>query len=108
VLKNKPWGIDHYEPKAVVEDSIPPEAHTWDKAKRQFFTEDASKAYGPIPGGGHYHRQLQWAMNPVSPTAKFFKTRRDTVAGEIMHKAKFPEKTSPGCAAYNNGEQKLK
>ena len=72
------------------------------------FTEQAANDKAYVPGCGSYHNAIVWATNPVNPTCKFFSTRRDTIAGEIEHKSKFKEKTSPGAAGYANHVSKLK
>jgi len=102
MLGKQAWGIDHYNPKAVVKDLLPVNTHVRAKAKRRMFCEEASLAKDKVPASTKYQTAIDWAKDPESRNIKFYKDARKTIAGEIMHKAKFPEKTSPGPAAHSS------
>ena len=55
-----------------------------------------------MPASNKYHSEHNWEKSPTTKTAKFFVTKRRTIADEIEHKSTFKEKTSPGCAEYKN------
>ena len=64
------------------------------------FAEEAQVAKNFVPGSPKYQTEIDWAKAPSTRTAKFFSTKRNTQADDIIHKSNFPEKTSPGCAKY--------
>ena len=66
------------------------------------FCEEASLAKDKVPSMTKYQTAIDWNKDPVSRNIKFYKNERRTNADEIIHKAKQPEKTSPGPAAYSS------
>ena len=49
-----------------------------------------------------YHSEHNWEKSPSTKTAKFFVTKRRTIADEIVHKSTFKEKSVPGCGDYKH------
>ena len=68
------------------------------------FCEEASKRADKVPAPSRYQSAVDWEKNPSTRTIKFYKDWRHMVADVIVYNAKQPEKTSPGAAAYDNGE----
>lgn len=102
VLRKQAFGFDGYNPKAVVKDLLPVNTHVKAKAKRRTFVEDAIRAKDKVPAPSKYQTALDWNKSPDSRTAKFFTTKRKTIADEIIHKSQFKEKTSLGPAGYKD------
>jgi hypothetical protein len=86
------------------------------KEKRVFFTTastdllhtSGAKDKAWVPGPDNYMKAEVWTDDPTHRFDKFLKNKRTTVAGELEIKNKKPETSSPGPAAYNNHEAKLK
>ena len=104
MLRKQAFGIDDYNPKATVKDLLPVHTHVRAKQKRRMFCEEASLAKDKVPAPTKYQTAIDWAKDPVSRNIKFYRNERRVIADEIMHKAKQPEKTTPGPAAFSSQE----
>ena len=102
MLKKPVFGFEGYNPKAKVKDLLPVNTHVRANSKRNTFCDDAIKAKDKVPACDKYQTMIDWTKNPTSRNIRFGKDRRNTIADEIMHKSKMPEKTSPGPAGYDH------
>ena len=66
------------------------------------FCEQASKRADKVPAADKYQNLIDWKTMPTSRNIKFYTDKRNMIAEEIIHKSKFPEKSSPGPAAYDH------
>ena len=101
MLKKQAFGMDDYNPKPVVKDLLPVHTHVRGKAKRRMFCEEASRQKDKIPAANKYQSAIDWNKDPTTRNLKFYRDARKTVADEIIHKSKFPEKSSPGPAGHD-------
>ena len=51
------------------------------------FAEEASDIKSFVPGSPKYQSEIDWHKSPSTLTAKFFSTKRRTIADEITHKS---------------------
>ena len=102
VLKKPVFGFEGYNPKPVVKDLLPVHTHVRAKAKRRMFCEEASRAKDKVPAANKYQSEIDWSKDPETRNIKFYSSKRDTIADEIIKKSKNPAKTSPGPAGYND------
>ena len=110
-LNKHEWGIPMYNPKAKVRELIKSKAFTTPKAKYTYFMEQAEIDKKWVPGCASYKLDYNWKNNPDFRLGKMglgLTTKRETTLAEIYSKSKYPEKCSPGPAAYDNHTQKLK
>ena len=54
VLKKPAFGMEDYNPKAMVKDLLPVHTHVKAKGKRRMFCEEASKQKEKVPGANKY------------------------------------------------------
>ena len=105
MLKKQTFGIDDYNPKAVVKDLLPVHTHVRAKSKRRMFTEEAIKAKSIVPSSTKYQTFYDWKKDPVSRNIKFYSDKRVTQAMQIEKDSKpgvnGVHKSSPGPAAHN-------
>ena len=66
------------------------------------FAEEAQVAKNFVPGSPKYQSEIDWHKQPETRTAKFFTTKRRTIADDISHKSQWKEKSTPGCNLYKN------
>ena len=102
VLRVPAFGFTGYNPKASVRDLIPAETHRQPKSVRRTFAVEHSDQKKFVPGSPMYHSEHNWEKSPSTKTAKFFVTKRRTIADEIEHKSTFKEKSVPGCGDYKH------
>ena len=102
VLKKNTWGIEDYNPKAMVKDLLPVHTHVRAKQKRRMFCEEASRRADKIPAPSKYQSTIDWDKNPETKTAKFFTDKRMMQADEIIKRSKVKEKSSPGPTGYDD------
>ena len=91
---------EFYSPPKNEKNLVAPKAHKVPKQKRPAFTDEESKAKNWVPSA-YYKTVTEWNTRIPKNTGKFKRAPRRTVADEIIHNSKFPEKTSPGANAYN-------
>ena len=80
MLKKQTFGMDDYNPKAVVKDLLPVHTHVRAKSKRRMFTEEAIKAKAIVPSSTKYQTFYDWKKDPVSRNIKFYSDKRVTQA----------------------------
>lgn len=105
MLKKQAFGMDDYNPKAVVKDLLPVHTHVRAKSKRRFFTDEAITAKNVVPASVKYQTAIDWKKDPVSRNYKFNSDKRTTQAMQIEKDSKpgvnGVSKTTPGPAAHN-------
>jgi hypothetical protein len=97
-----------YNPKPEQHGQWPAEKHMVSKEKRVFFTTQSHQDKAWVAGSPTYHNEFEWKKDPKFKCSKMLINKRLSIAGEIEHRAKQKEKTSPGPAGYSNHEAKLK
>jgi hypothetical protein len=102
--RKKSYGISMYNPKPEERPKLP---SMISKEKRVYFTTQSCEDKAWVVGSPSYHKENDWNKNPKFKCSKMLIKKRLSIAGEIEHRAKFKEKTSPGPCGYNNHEQKL-
>ena len=78
MLRKPAFGFEGYNPKATVKDLLPVHTHVRAKSKRNTFVDDSIKAKNKVPCPSKYQSSADWAKDPESRTARFFRSKRNT------------------------------
>lgn len=109
-------------PSGIEGGPSPVQTHRYAGDKREFFTTVSARAKAWVPCAPKYHHEIDWGKEKKWKHSKWLKDKRVTTTDKIYNDAKYtiditrnPDealnrvaKTSPGPAAYDNDQHKLK